>query len=140
MKICNKCKKNKQAYPNVNNNNWCRECNNKYHREYDRKTGITKKYKWLLRKKALLMIGNSCINCGETDIRILQINHKDGGGGKEYGKGKHSLMYRKLISGERKTNDLDVRCANCNILYEYERGARRAWKLPRDLQKKLYKV
>jgi len=64
-----------------------------------------------------------CSKCGITDIRVLTINHLNGDGAKErkiYGS-RVSRIYRD-IRNDRTTSDLDVRCYNCNILYEYERG------------------
>lgn len=73
------------------------------------------------RGKAINKLGGKCVNCGETDLRVLQVNHLNGGGGKD---DKGLVFYRKIVKGERDIEDLDVRCANCNILYEYEAGRR----------------
>jgi len=66
-----------------------------------------------------------CCNCGTTDIRVLTINHINGDGAKErkVEKNKVSRAYRDIKNG-RTTLDLDVKCYNCNILYEYEQGRR----------------
>jgi len=66
-----------------------------------------------------------CVNCGNDDIRVLTINHKNGDGAKERNISKHrmSRLSRDIQKG-RTTSDLDVRCYNCNILYEYEQGRR----------------
>jgi len=62
--------------------------------------------------------------CGETDRRVLQVNHLNGGGAKELRSGSlRAQFYRAILDGKRA--DVDLRCANCNIRYEYERGARR---------------
>lgn len=55
--------------------------------------------------------------CGATDLRILTLNHKNGDGHSD-----SNHIYRDIVSGRRKTDDLDVRCMNDNILYEYEMG------------------
>jgi len=83
---------------------------------------------WKVKTAALTKLGGQCVVCGITDMRILQINHLNGGGGQEnlYG---HE-MYQAIIAGTRPTEDLDVRCANHNLIYEYERGMR---KQPADL-------
>lgn len=67
-------------------------------------------------------LGGKCVNCGIDDIRVLQINHLDGDGGEERLYGMN--MYKVILDGSRDTDDLDIRCANCNIIYEYERGKR----------------
>lgn len=82
--------------------------------------------------QALNQLGGCCVVCGITDMRILQINHLNGGGQQESRFGID--MYQAIIKGMRSTDDLDVRCANHNIIYEYESG-RRA--LPNDVVRDL---
>ncbi len=78
------------------------------------------------RSEALKLLGGRCVNCGETDRRVLQINHINGAGRDET-VGNSYKFIKDILSGARKTDDLDVRCANCNVLYEYERGTRVQW-------------
>lgn len=78
---------------------------------------------------AIDKLGGKCSQCGVLDKRLLQINHMNGGGIKELRPYPHGF-YRRIVNGKRKTEDLDIRCANCNILYEYERGVRREWTRP----------
>lgn len=33
-----------------------------------------------------------------------------------------STLYTAIVKGRRSIADLDLRCANCNWIYEYERG------------------
>jgi hypothetical protein len=68
-----------------------------------------------LRFLIIRKLGAACSVCGNTDVRVLAINHlKD--------------KKRKLSMGELtliwlgKKQDVDIRCHNCNALYEYERG------------------
>jgi hypothetical protein len=63
-----------------------------------------------------------CSKCGVKDIRILTINHLNGDGAKER-VNRVCRTYRQIRLG-RKIDDLEVRCYNCNILYEYEQGRR----------------
>ncbi len=76
-----------------------------------------------VRRDVINLFGGRCSNCGITDIRLLQINHRLGGGTKDLG---HSPLkaYSDIAKGKRDKSEFDVRCANCNILYEYERMAR----------------
>jgi hypothetical protein len=77
------------------------------------------------RKLAVIaMLGGKCVSCQETNPRVLQVNHKNGGGLKEL-RGQLNF-YTNILAGRRKIDDLDLRCANCNILYEYECG-RKHW-------------
>jgi hypothetical protein len=66
-----------------------------------------------------------CCKCGDSDIRSLTVNHINGGGRKELAADRTRLFRKAVLSGARSVHDLDVRCFNCNIIYEYERGRRR---------------
>lgn len=83
-----------------------------------------------LRIEAIMILGGKCINCGNSDVRVLQINHKNGGGNKDF-KENSVGVYRRIINHPETRKDYDVRCANCNILYEYEVGRRQEY--PIDL-------
>ena len=80
---------------------------------------------WDLKKQTIVFLGGKCVECGETDLRVLQINHRNGGGTKENTTRGAREIWKDVIDGKR--NDVDVRCANCNILYEYEVGRRIDW-------------
>lgn len=76
-----------------------------------------------LKGRAILLMGGKCCCCDCDDIRVLHINHKNGRPEKEHKMGQGT--YKAIIDGRRKTDDLDIRCANCNVIYEYERGNRK---------------
>lgn len=84
------------------------------------------------RIKALQIVSGNrkpeCVGCGEKDLFVLVINHKNGGGRKEV-KNNPFGWWKRILSGERTVEDLDVRCCNCNSRYEYEVGRRH---LPRN--------
>jgi hypothetical protein len=85
--------------------------------------GSTRKNK---RLRAINKLGGKCINCGTDDIRILQINHINGGGRKDLlDRGEMGKI--KDILEDKNSGHYDIRCANCNVLYEYERGKRNPW-------------
>lgn len=71
-----------------------------------------------VRLKALEIVGKGrieCSNCGQKDIRILQINHINGGGRIDTRKfNGNGSFYYAIINGKRKTNDLNILCAVCN--------------------------
>lgn len=59
-----------------------------------------------------------CVGCGCDDLRLLQINHINGGGSRETKKiGSSSTLYCHIITGKRKTDDLNVLCGGCNWLH-----------------------
>ena len=70
-------------------------------------------------RKALEVVSRgkmACVYCGCDDIRILEINHKKGGGGKETERGSlHTPFYYAIIQGKRPIDDLEVVCKICNI-------------------------
>ncbi len=57
--------------------------------------------------------------CGVTDQRLLTINHKAGNGNHD-----RTSFISRIVKGERAVSDLDIRCYNCQVLYEYEMGRR----------------
>lgn len=96
-------------------------------------------WQFIYKFKALQIISGKriprCILCGERDIRLLTKNHR-GTPIKKLKKDRMSDLDIKILNGERKINDLEVRCYNCNILHEYERGNR---KLDKNQYKKMLK-
>jgi len=86
---------------------------NKNHPEYqDRHT-------WKVKMRALEIVGKSCVYCGETNPIVLTINHKNGGGTKDR---VGTDLYRAIINGSRKTDDLETCCGSCQMAYEAKVG------------------
>ncbi len=105
-----KGKKNKDDY-----NLLCANCNILYEYKVGKKVQPGPSH-----LAAILKIGDKCAECGITDMRVLQINHLNGGGGKDqryYGSGSLGL-HRAIVSGRRNTNDLNILCANHNVLFK----------------------
>lgn len=82
-----------------------------------------KAHRVLQRKRVLFKVSGSiapvCVRCGCDDTRLLEINHKNGGGGREM-KAKGVEFYRSIISGERPTDDLEILCRPCNAVHALE--------------------
>ena len=96
----------------------CNSCVN------ERMLPIYRAYHERQRLKALDKVANGseikCVNCGCEDKRLLEINHKDGGGIQELGKGnerRHMKFYQDIITGKRQTDDLEITCRVCNALH-----------------------
>ncbi len=69
-----------------------------------------------IREAVIEKLGGKCATCPTDDHRVLQINHLNGGGCREYrSKGSHRI-YMEILQGKRE-GEFDLRCANCNILY-----------------------
>jgi len=79
---------------------------------------------WDLRKKVIDFLGGQCVRCGIKDLRLLTINHKEGRNMRLTVDKGHTRFYYRILNGKRKIDDLEVRCYNCNILYEFEKGYR----------------
>jgi len=64
-----------------------------------------------------------CAYCNCDDLRLLEINHKYGGGRKETGTGndRHPTeFYRAIINGTRSIYDLEIACRVCNAHHYLE--------------------
>lgn len=90
-------------------------------RENRLETGTRSRAK--LRAAVFLKYGLSCRMCGETDLRVLTINHLNGGGTKELDEFVGNRFYQKILNEDRQ--DIEILCSNCNIRYEYEQGRRK---------------
>ena len=107
-----------------------RSSNAKYQREYmadnpeqrRKKIEYNKKKMRRIRLEVMGILGRRiCVKCGVTDVRALQVDHKDGGGTKELkAKGNHSMYYRYLREPEEARKNLQVLCANCNQIKREE--------------------
>ena len=78
-----------------------------------------------LKRRVFALVSKSanpiCASCGCNDLRLLEVNHKNGGGGKEY----HSLksntnFYRDISMLRRGTEDLEILCRVCNAKHYLE--------------------
>ena len=72
-------------------------------------------YKNRKRRAMELAGGAKCIQCGCEVLEFLEINHKFGGGAKEFRDKRASIMDR-VLSGKRKIHDLNILCRVCNAL------------------------
>lgn len=69
------------------------------------------------RSEAMALLGTECARCGIDDVRILCIDHINGGGSKER-KGLAPSAYYKLIASSPERYQL--LCWNCNHLKRLE--------------------
>lgn len=118
---------NKKYYQNNKDRyrQWAKEWRSRPQNKEKRRLG-GKKEKNFIKFMTLQKISKKqipeCIKCGEKDIRILTVNHINGINGNKHL--ERTGIYRKILNGKRTIDDLEVKCFNCNILYEYERGNR----------------
>ena len=136
---CIGCKENREesqfTHSAIANSRFiCRPCNSIRTKRYREKLGSTariyesnkaKRLRFVNKIRVVGILGRQCKGCGIKDIRILEVNHKNGNGTKELKEcGGSNVLYRLIAQGKRQTNDLELLCANCNVLYEYKRGKR----------------
>ncbi len=96
----------------------CKNCSNKlgiiyrqvhkieiraYHQSLNRK----------IKEKIINILGGKCSNCGIGDLRVLQVDHIDGGGNRERNAFGSRYLYRKLLA-IRDITGYQLLCANCN--------------------------
>jgi len=118
---------------------YCRAClrkerrRNKIHRtknwKKERERGRSKHYYYKLNAMRIVskLERSECIKCGVPDIRVLTLHHKNGRSVKE--RNRKFTDYIGIVTGRVSAKGLEVRCFNCNILSEYERGR---FKLPKE--------
>jgi len=80
-----------------------------------------KRYTHKLRRKVIQLLGGKCVNCGCNNYNALEINHKNGDGNKERRKTSYKQFYLNILSGRRKTDDLEIRCIVCNALHKAQK-------------------
>jgi hypothetical protein len=78
-----------------------------------------------LKKRVFALVSKSinpiCVSCGCNDLRLLEVNHKNGGGGKEYHRLKNNMnFYRDISMLRRKIDDLELLCKVCNAKHYLE--------------------
>lgn len=78
-----------------------------------------------LHVRALAYLGGKCVKCGVDDPRILEVNHTKGNGRQQFKKQSANGFYADIVAGRTPKGELDVRCCNDNLFYEYERGYRK---------------
>lgn len=75
-----------------------------------------------VKKRAIVieMLGSKCVNCGNNDVRVLQIDHRynDGHKLKRGGRirGFDTKHYNAIIRGEDSLDRYQILCANCHQL------------------------
>ena len=70
------------------------------------------------RLESIIRLGGACFNCGESDVVVLDIHHKNGGGTKHrafYGR-DYDLYYLSisLLPYNELHQDYQTLCANCH--------------------------
>ena len=128
MKFCRKCKLSKEIFEFTKNvskqdgvENSCRECRRAHMRAYYaensaqrmkiNKEAKSKRKLLLVKKVAGYLMEHPCVDCGESDIIVLDFDHlRDK---------KHNISYmineaRPWVSIQEEMNKCVIRCSNCH--------------------------
>jgi 5-methylcytosine-specific restriction endonuclease McrA len=64
----------------------------------------------------------ACVRCGCDDERVLEVNHKAGGGNEEAARTPGGMMgiLVAVALGKRTTEDLELLCRGCNAIHSIE--------------------
>lgn len=84
--------------------------------------GYSTQWERRYRQRALMLVGRgriACVRCGCDRIELLEINHKNGGGGAEH-KALGRKFHRVITSLERGVDDLELLCKPCNAVHALE--------------------
>jgi len=81
-------------------------------------------YRLNARLKIVEMFGGKCVGCGERNPLVLTLNHVDGYEGTNPKAGSRGgwPLYMKILAGKESAESYDLRCFNCQIMYEFQRG------------------
>lgn len=79
-----------------------------------------REYLLKIRNATLEVLGGKCMKCGFSDKRALQIDHINGGGGKDRKEQSGNFNKQVLKSFLKKENKYQLLCANCNWIKRYE--------------------
>lgn len=72
------------------------------------------KVRWATYREALfLALGEKCAKCGETDRRVLTVDHIKGGGSKERRMRGTGFVYLRHLLRQVRKGTLRLLCANC---------------------------
>lgn len=69
-----------------------------------------------LRQEAIDRLGGRCVTCGHPDSRVLQIDHKFGGGADERRDYPNGVSYLRHILANLNSDRYQLLCASCNWL------------------------
>lgn len=88
-------------------------CQRSYWNKNDYSVGNKRKRIWERKIEILNKLGGQCIKCGISDIRVLEVNHKE----RDKKERPAKLVYnwtRRLKEWEKNMSNLELLCANCH--------------------------
>ena len=89
---------------------------------YKKQKACVRRYQQKLRAKVLAQYDNFCVWCGVCDVRVLQLDHIQGGGHKEWLELGSRGIYKRAVAFPA---EYQLLCANCNWIKRAENAALR---------------
>lgn len=92
----------------------------KYYANIDKSRAKSVEYTRRRRMSALSKIGKGkieCVRCGCNRVDVIEINHINGGGGREKAERAYALLLGDIIAGRRTVDDLELLCKPCNAIH-----------------------
>ncbi len=131
MKVCTKCKIIKSLidfhyrYKKLNiRSKWCKKCAIKIRIEYHKKNRdkeqlYDKNYRKLMKQKVnKYLLQHPCIDCGESDIIVLEFDHVRGIKINAVSVMTQSFGWKSI---RKEISKCEVRCANCHRRITHKR-------------------
>jgi polyribonucleotide nucleotidyltransferase len=88
---------------------------NYYYNNTEKRKDCINSYHKRLKDAIFDILGRKCVHCGFSDMRALQLDHVNGGGGKERkinnGQIRYLMILKKLAEDSK---EYQILCANCN--------------------------
>ncbi len=106
-------------YASQRSGGYCKPHARAYQQYLNRKLGLGRLNYWKSRARVLSAYGNVCVECGEDDPVVIQLDHIDSGlakqqrGQRKYGASGQTIY--AMVIREGFPDDYQLLCANCNI-------------------------
>jgi len=111
----------KQCGNPITKNAYCNaQCRDQYWKENDHIHRENKKVKmWERKKKLIDDLGGKCVECGNSDIRVLDINHIDPSK-KLRPKDRQYTTSKRLKMWRQEMGNIELLCANCHRIKTHQ--------------------
>jgi S-adenosylmethionine:tRNA-ribosyltransferase-isomerase (queuine synthetase) len=80
---------------------------------------LTKKRVWARKIELIKRLGGKCVKCGITDIRVLDVNHKDPTK-KERPKDRKYNWTRRFKEWNKNFSNIELLCSNCHRIHTWQ--------------------
>jgi len=89
-----------------------------------------------LKARLFALLGKSCVRCGFSDPRALQVDHINGCLEARDSQGRSGRsLYKRIVQGKVSHHEFQILCANCNWIKKFENkevGGYRLKRIPLD--------